>query len=86
MDIREIDLEYYFGDIPEKTEKKLKGLLEKYIEIFDYNPSGDMLFEFRPNMPNKMKIIKKYMSILEKCIQTKRDIYDVCGVGEDDDV
>ena len=65
----EIDLKYYFGDIPEKIKKKSKKLLEKYIEMFEYDPADDVSFNFTA------KAVKGDMLILEECIRTKKSYF-----------
>lgn len=57
----------YYGEITPELEKAR----DEYETIFGYDPNGEMELEFGEH--------NDYLSVLLKCIEEKRDMFEVLG-------
>lgn len=60
----------FYGENTPELEQARK----EYQKIFGYDPNGDMEIEFGQDE------YKSYISTLKKCIDTKKDIFEVLGL------
>lgn len=60
----------FYGENTPELEQSRK----EYQKVFGYDPNGDMEIEFGQDEYNL------YLSTLRKCIDTKKDIFEVLGL------
>ncbi len=69
-----------------RMTQELKSLLEQYIELFEYDPRGDMSFDLGYNLENEKDIgYKDLVDALKECVKNKKELYEYWDSDDDDD-